>query len=69
VRELYLELREAESHKTAFGVDPFSSSDFIRLSLATCLLLAGCGRNVLVSYGLIMESEVLTLPSRFASLL
>lgn len=69
MREQYLELREAESHKTVSEVDTFSSSDIIRLSLATCLLLAGCERSVLVGYGLIMESEVLTLPSRFASLL
>ena len=69
MKEPYLEQREAESHTTIFGVDPFSSSDFIRLSLAACLLLAGCVRGVLVSYGLIIESEVLALPSRFASLL
>ncbi|KAH9180668.1 hypothetical protein EDB89DRAFT_1920409 [Lactarius sanguifluus] len=41
-----------------------TTSDFIRLSLAACLLLAGCARGVLVSNGLIMESEVHTLPSR-----
>ena len=38
--------------------------DFIRLSLATCLLLAGCARGDLISHGMIMESEVLQLPSR-----
>ncbi|KAI0306458.1 hypothetical protein B0F90DRAFT_1808156 [Multifurca ochricompacta] len=39
-------------------------SDLIRLSLATCLLLAGCARGVLISHGLIMEDDVLQLPSR-----
>lgn len=43
---------------------PRTTSDFVRLSLATCLLLAGCVRGALVDYGLVMESEVLTLPSR-----
>jgi len=42
-------------------------TDFIRLSLATCLLLAGCARADLVRHGMVMESEVLQLPSRFAS--
>ncbi|KAH9001155.1 hypothetical protein EDB92DRAFT_2050849 [Lactarius akahatsu] len=41
-----------------------TTSDFIRLSLAACLLLAGCARGVLVSNDLVMESEVHTLPSR-----
>jgi hypothetical protein len=40
-------------------------TDFIRLSLATCLLLAGCTRSDLIGHGMIMESEVLQLPSRF----
>jgi hypothetical protein len=39
-------------------------TDFIRLSLATCLLLSGCPRGDLIGHGMIMESEVLQLPSR-----
>ena len=38
--------------------------DFIRLSLAICLLLAGCARADLIGHGMVMESEVLQLPSR-----
>jgi hypothetical protein len=41
-----------------------SRIDFIRLSLATCLLLAGCARGDLIGRGMVMESEVLQLPSR-----
>ncbi|KAI9509630.1 hypothetical protein F5148DRAFT_1367050 [Russula earlei] len=39
-------------------------TDFIRLSLAAYLLLAGCARDQLVEHGMIMESDVLQLPSR-----
>ncbi|KAH9966782.1 hypothetical protein BC827DRAFT_1153126 [Russula dissimulans] len=39
-------------------------TDFIRLSLAACLLLAGCPRGHLIDHGMIMESEVQQLPSR-----
>lgn len=43
--------------------------DFIRLSLVTCLLLAGCARDDLIGHGMIVESEILQLPSRFVLLL
>jgi hypothetical protein len=43
-------------------------TDFIRLSLATCLLLAGCTRGDLIGHGMIAESEILQLPSRFVLL-
>jgi hypothetical protein len=43
-------------------------TDFIRLSLATCLLLAGCARGDLIGHGMIVESEILQLPSRFVLL-
>jgi hypothetical protein len=49
----------------SFELTPLRT-DFIRLSLATCLLLAGCVRGDLVGHGMVMESEVLQLPSRFA---
>ncbi|KAI0273752.1 hypothetical protein BC834DRAFT_227074 [Gloeopeniophorella convolvens] len=39
-------------------------SDFIRLSLATCLLVAGCPRGILTDHALVTENEILQLPSR-----
>jgi len=46
---------------------PFSTY-FLRLSLAACLLLAGCPRGYLIDHGMVMESEVQQLPSRFVSI-
>ncbi|KAI0322233.1 hypothetical protein OF83DRAFT_1279816 [Amylostereum chailletii] len=37
---------------------------FIRVTLATCLLLAGCERDALIRRGFILEEEVRNLPSR-----
>jgi hypothetical protein len=38
----------------------------IRMSLSACLLLYGCDRSKLVDIGLILNSEVENLPSRYA---
>ncbi|KAI9446343.1 hypothetical protein H4582DRAFT_1905062 [Lactarius indigo] len=64
ISSVHLRLSSDVSRSLGEGTVSRTTSDFIRLSLATCLLLAGCARGVLISYGLIMESEVLTLPSR-----
>ncbi|KAG0707722.1 hypothetical protein DFH29DRAFT_594927 [Suillus ampliporus] len=40
------------------------TSTFIRQSLATCLLLYGCDRAMLVSNGMITEEDIKNLPSR-----
>ncbi|KIP09568.1 hypothetical protein PHLGIDRAFT_67270 [Phlebiopsis gigantea 11061_1 CR5-6] len=37
---------------------------FVRQSLAVCLVLYGCDRQYLVSYGLVREEEIKHLPSR-----
>ncbi len=43
------------------------SLQVIRQSLATCLLLYGCNRAFLISSGLVLESEVRGLPSRYVA--
>ncbi|KIY43409.1 hypothetical protein FISHEDRAFT_10379, partial [Fistulina hepatica ATCC 64428] len=41
-----------------------ASLRFVRMSLATCLLLYGCDRAKLLSLGLVLQEEVENLPSR-----
>ncbi len=42
-----------------------SRLQIIRQSLATCLLLYGCEREFLLSSGLVLETEIRGLPSRW----
>jgi hypothetical protein len=57
---------------SVLDVDPcfltFHRLRFIRHSLATCLLLYGCERNVIMSLEMITEDEIRGLPSRFVCL-
>ncbi|EJD52997.1 hypothetical protein AURDEDRAFT_180591 [Auricularia subglabra TFB-10046 SS5] len=51
-----------EEFKTASS--PTSLIQFIRQSMAVCLLLAGCERDKIVAYGLLERAEVEPLPLR-----
>ncbi|KAI0035078.1 hypothetical protein K488DRAFT_44141 [Vararia minispora EC-137] len=46
------------------GTPPETTMSFIRLSLAICLLVAGCEREKLLKTGIVLDSEVRDLPSR-----
>ncbi|KAF8478567.1 hypothetical protein DFH94DRAFT_633058 [Russula ochroleuca] len=66
ISSVHLRLSADVSRHSNEGNVRSTITDFIRLSLATCLLLSGCPRGDLIGHGMIMESEVLQLPSRSA---
>jgi hypothetical protein len=68
MRERPFQLCEEEHRRGRYLKLTLLRTDFIRLSLATCLLLAGCARGDLIGHGMVVESEILQLPSRFVLL-